>query len=110
MVWTDEQIEMLKTLWREGKPASEIATFIGCDISRNAIIGKAHRLGLAGRASPIKKKKEIKLASLSNLTERMWCATRARNTSGGRTHLDTCWLGPVANGQFDRVTGWTEAP
>ena len=41
---------------------------------------------------------------------KMWCATRARNTSGGRTHLDTCWLGPVANGQFDRVTGWTEAP
>ena len=71
MVWTDEQIGMLTTLWREGKSASEIATFIGCDISRNAIIGKAHRLGLAGRASPIKKKKEIKLASLSHLTERM---------------------------------------
>jgi len=71
MIWTDEQIETLRTLWRDGKPASEIAVFIGCDISRNAIIGKAHRLGLAGRASPIKKKKEIKLASLSHLTERM---------------------------------------
>ncbi|MEI8397221.1 MAG: GcrA family cell cycle regulator [Rhodospirillaceae bacterium] len=71
MVWTDEQIEMLTTLWKEGKSASEIATFIGGDISRNAIIGKAHRLGLSGRPSPIKKKKDVKTATLYVLTERM---------------------------------------
>ena len=53
---------------------------------------------------------EIKVYDEHVYAEAVWCATRARNTSGGRTHLDTCWLGPVANGQFDRVTGWTEAP
>ncbi|MEI7606108.1 MAG: GcrA family cell cycle regulator [Rhodospirillaceae bacterium] len=71
MVWTDEQIEMLKSLWGQGKPASEIALMLGCDISRNAIIGKAHRLGLSGRPSPIKKKNPAKAATLHVLTERM---------------------------------------
>ena len=56
MIWTDEQIELLKTMWAQGKPASEIGLMLGGDVSRNAVIGKAHRLGLSGRPSPIKKK------------------------------------------------------
>ena len=56
MIWTDEQIELLKTMWGQGKPASEIALMLGCNITRNAVIGKSHRLGLTGRASPIKKR------------------------------------------------------
>ncbi len=47
--WTDERVELLKKLWAEGLSASRIATEIG-DVSRNAVIGKVHRLGLAGRA------------------------------------------------------------
>lgn len=56
MSWTDERIETLKKLWSEGKSASEIADVLG-DVTRNAVIGKAHRLGLSGRPSPIKKVK-----------------------------------------------------
>ncbi|HEX3984428.1 MAG TPA: GcrA family cell cycle regulator [Acidisoma sp.] len=50
MGWTEERIEHLKALWTEGLSASHIARVLG-GISRNAVIGKVHRLGLAGRAS-----------------------------------------------------------
>ena len=49
MDWTEEKIDLLKSLWTQGKSASEIAAILGEEVSRNAIIGKAHRLGLAGR-------------------------------------------------------------
>ena len=49
MSWTDERIEQLKTLWGRGMSASDIAEQLG-DVSRNAVIGKVHRLGLSGRA------------------------------------------------------------
>lgn len=49
MSWTEERIEQLKSLWTEGLSASHIAKVMG-GISRNAVIGKVHRLGLAGRA------------------------------------------------------------
>ena len=48
MAWTHDRIEILKKLWEEGLTASRIATELG-DVTRNAVIGKAHRLGLAGR-------------------------------------------------------------
>ena len=70
MDWTEEKMDLLKSLWKQGKSASEIATILGEEVSRNAIIGKAHRLGLAGRPSPIKKK-ELKQTTLYGLTERM---------------------------------------
>lgn len=47
--WTDERVEQLRKLWSDGLSASQIATEIG-GVSRNAIIGKVHRLGLSGRA------------------------------------------------------------
>lgn len=53
MSWTDERIERLKALWAEGMTASQIAEDLG-SISRNAVIGKAHRLGLQPRPSPVK--------------------------------------------------------
>jgi GcrA cell cycle regulator len=49
MSWTDERVESLKKLWAEGLSASQIAAELG-GITRNAVIGKVHRLGLAGRA------------------------------------------------------------
>jgi len=48
VTWTDERIELLKKLWSEGFSASQIATEIG-SVTRNAVIGKVHRLGLSGR-------------------------------------------------------------
>lgn len=53
MAWTDERIEQLKTMWEGGKTASQIAEELG-GVSRNAVIGKAHRLGLQARPSPVK--------------------------------------------------------
>jgi GcrA cell cycle regulator len=49
MGWTEERVELLKKLWTEGLSASQIAGKLG-DVTRNAVIGKVHRLGLAGRA------------------------------------------------------------
>ncbi|HUE78872.1 MAG TPA: GcrA family cell cycle regulator [Sphingomicrobium sp.] len=53
MSWTDERIERLKKMWAAGATASQIADELG-GVSRNAVIGKAHRLGLDARPSPVK--------------------------------------------------------
>ena len=53
MSWTDERIDRLKELWSQGITASQIADELG-GVSRNAVIGKAHRLGLQSRPSPVK--------------------------------------------------------
>ena len=50
--WTDERVELLRRLWDDGLSASQIALQLG-GVSRNAVIGKVHRLGLAGRVKPI---------------------------------------------------------
>ena len=55
MSWTDERIALLKKMWKDGKSAAEIAKTLGKGVTRNAVIGKAHRMGLSGRPSPIKK-------------------------------------------------------
>lgn len=53
MSWTDERIDTLRKLWENGLTASQIAEELG-GVSRNAVIGKAHRLGLKSRPSPVK--------------------------------------------------------
>jgi GcrA cell cycle regulator len=53
MSWTDERIATLKTMWEAGQTASQIAEALG-GVSRNAVIGKAHRLELQARPSPVK--------------------------------------------------------
>lgn len=64
MSWTDERVALLKKLWGEGKTAAEIASALG-GITRNAVIGKAHRLKLSNRLSPIQPttKKNVKPAA-----------------------------------------------
>ncbi len=49
MSWTDERVELLKKMWSEGQSASQIAKELG-GVTRNAVIGKVHRLGLSNRA------------------------------------------------------------
>ena len=51
MNWTDERVELLKKLWADGLSASQIASQLG-GVTRNAVIGKVHRLNLSGRAKP----------------------------------------------------------
>lgn len=55
MAWTDDRIEILRKLWDDGLSASQIAKELGENVTRNAVIGKAHRLGLKSRPSPVKK-------------------------------------------------------
>jgi GcrA cell cycle regulator len=50
--WTDERVETLKKLWMEGLSASQIAGELGEGVTRNAVIGKVHRLKLSARAKP----------------------------------------------------------
>lgn len=53
MAWTEDRVETLRQLWGDGLSASQIAEQLG-GVTRNAVIGKAHRLGLSGRPSPLK--------------------------------------------------------
>ena len=59
MSWTDERVELLKKMWAEGQSASQIAKELG-GVTRNAVIGKVHRLGLSPAAPPAKEAKIIK--------------------------------------------------
>lgn len=71
MSWTDERVELLKKMWSEGQSASQIAKELG-GVTRNAVIGKVHRLGLSNRAgassTPAPEKKPAK-AEVSPRTE-----------------------------------------
>jgi len=85
MAWTEDRIEKLRKLWDDGLSASQIAKELAEGVTRNAVIGKAHRLGLKSRPSPVKidsdkkraapkrvpKKAGKKLVSLLDLTDRM---------------------------------------
>lgn len=59
MTWTDERVELLRKLWLEQFSASRIATELG-GVSRNAVIGKIHRLGLWGRGQPTRAVKRLR--------------------------------------------------
>ena len=65
MSWTTEKVEKLKELWGKGNTASEIAQILG-GVTRNAVIGKAHRLNLSGK---IQAKKSSSLATNNNINE-----------------------------------------
>lgn len=65
MSWTEDRVAVLEKLWGEGRTAAEIAKELGDGVTRNAVIGKAHRLKLSSRLSPIqqnskKVKKEVR--------------------------------------------------
>lgn len=64
MSWTDERIDQLKGMWERGLTASQIADELG-GVSRNAVIGKAHRLGLQSRPSPVKANDGAKKAAVA---------------------------------------------
>ncbi len=76
MPWTYERIEKLKQLWDEGLTASRIAAELG-EVTRNAVIGKAHRLGLSGRMAAksknngvsIIRKKRINLSNTQKIVD-----------------------------------------
>ncbi|MEO6582415.1 MAG: GcrA family cell cycle regulator [Sphingomicrobium sp.] len=81
MSWTDERIERLKTMWSAGATASQIADELG-GVSRNAVIGKAHRLGLDARPSPVKPGEEKDKKSAAAAPAKS--AARADASPGGK--------------------------
>ena len=56
MAWTEQMVEDLRTMWKQGMTTAEIGKKL--NVTKNSIVGKVHRLGLSGRPSPIKKKDE----------------------------------------------------
>jgi GcrA cell cycle regulator len=76
MSWTDERVDLLKQLWLDGKSASQISSILGNGVTRNAVIGKVHRLGLAGRP------KAPALSTASSRAPRVRTASR-HGTGGG---------------------------
>ena len=64
MPWTEERVELLKKLWQDGLSASQIAAELG-GVTRNAVIGKVHRLGLSGRGQPTSTVKRQRRATQS---------------------------------------------
>ena len=62
MSWTDERVELLKKMWGEGQSASQIAKELG-GVTRNAVIGKVHRLGLSNRTAGGKPETKAKPAA-----------------------------------------------
>lgn len=82
MTWTDERVETLKKLWTEGLSASQIAGILG-GVTRNAVIGKVHRLGLSGRAK----------SSSTSRIRKPRAPRRLTNTSRSGGHTSTIATG-----------------
>ncbi len=70
MEWTEEAVATLKRFWADGRTAREIGERLG-GISRNSVIGKAHRLGLSNKAKPVVEEPAKKIVDTRSLTERM---------------------------------------
>ena len=92
MTWTDDRIETLKHYWQDGFSASQIAQRLG-EVTRNAVIGKVHRLGLAGRGNSSRRALNPAKPAASRPAQR----TPARRLSPGRafalcsrSHLRPC--------------------
>ena len=90
MSWNDERVEVLKKLWSEGLSASQIASRLG-SVTRNAVIGKVHRLGLSGRATTSRMKSH-RPRPRQNLVKR---AAKPRFAAVGNTALQKLYLADV---------------
>lgn len=69
MSWTEDRVSLLTKLWGEGHTAAEIAKQLG-GVTRNAVIGKAHRLKLSNRVSPIQQNKKVSPKTAANKNEK----------------------------------------
>ena len=86
MSWTDERVELLRQLWLDGKSASQISAQLGHGVTRNAVIGKVHRLGLAGRAKAPSSAAAPRAASAPRMPPRP-ASSSARTAVRGATAL-----------------------
>ena len=97
MSWTEERIERLKKMWHDGATASQIADELG-GVSRNAVIGKAHRLGLEQRPSPVKpgEEKESKKAAPAAAAQKV-PAPKAETATSGQLDINSASEKELAN-------------
>ncbi len=108
MNWTDERVELLRKLWSEGLSASQIAAQLG-GVSRNAVIGKVHRLKLSARgratAAPARQKKAAQGSSGAKIAARAAPTARPMTMTIGATALQAQFdAEPVARQVLRPVT------
>jgi GcrA cell cycle regulator len=94
MNWTDERVELLRKLWADGLSASQIAAQMG-GVSRNAVIGKVHRLKLSGRGKQTSSQPRVKKSTASGGGTRVSSAPR-QSSSGPRVSSHTHSIGATA--------------
>ncbi len=89
MSWTEERVTILKKLWGEGRTAAEIAKELG-GVTRNAVIGKAHRLKLSSRVSPIQQnnKKSVKTMETKKVVAKQQAPIRVVTRSKSKVTID----------------------
>ncbi|MEM1351305.1 MAG: GcrA family cell cycle regulator [Pseudomonadota bacterium] len=87
MSWTDERVELLKKMWSEGQSASQIAKELG-GVTRNAVIGKVHRLGLSNRAASTTKS-DTKSKTTARVEAKPKTATKAAEPETKTTEAQT---------------------
>jgi len=83
--WTEDRVGALKKLWLEGQSASQIAKQLGGGVTRNAVIGKVHRLGLSGRATPSQPARTTTFRPARTRTTPPAQPSAPRRLEGGRT-------------------------
>ena len=88
MGWTEDRVELLKKLWADGLSASQIANRLG-GVTRNAVIGKVHRLGLAGRATTARSRTPRPRNRVSHLPIK---PTRVQYRTSGNTALKPIFM------------------
>ncbi|MEO0542970.1 MAG: GcrA family cell cycle regulator [Pseudomonadota bacterium] len=104
MSWTDERVETLKKLWADGLSASQIAAKLG-GVSRNAVIGKVHRLKLAPRAKSTKQAAP-KVKRVPSSAGRAG-GSSFRGGSGGRMHTNAYSTARTSGGAAAQSVGAT---
>jgi GcrA cell cycle regulator len=103
MSWTEERIERLKAMWTQGATASQIADELG-GVSRNAVIGKAHRLGLEARPSPVKPGEEKEAPKKSTKAAAPRSAARPKiESSASAPHADDVAPGDAPAGDGPKL-------
>lgn len=97
MDWTEDRIEALKALWQAGQTAKQVSLVLG--VSRNAVIGKVHRLGLGGRHSPAAPR-SVAGQTPRRIPVRTWTASAPKPAASPRPmrrrYVESAELPPIA--------------
>ncbi len=100
MGWTEDRVTTLKKLWAEGLSASQIAKQLG-GVTRNAVIGKVHRLGLAGRATPSRPAKRPVRQARARVVGQVQAVGQPRLARPPQTHMPSVMIPQLEPLKFD---------